>query len=74
MDDRHTPPPANTELPYPEASGDMDHDLPVTNEAPERVAVYDRPENTGRTNNIIIGVVAVIILILLAILLVMFLF
>ena len=73
MDDRHTPP-ANTDPSYPETPGVVDNDMPVTNEAPPPIGVYDRPENTGRTNSMIIGVVAVIVLILLAILLVMFIF
>lgn len=74
MDDRYTPPPANTPS-SPETSDATGPDVPVaSSEAPPPIGVYDRPENTGGTNNIIIGVVAVIILILLAILLVMFLF
>lgn len=74
MDDRHTRPPADTEPPYPETPAAAEPDLPVTSEAPPPVAVYDRPENTGKTNTILIGVIAVIVLVVLAILLMMFIF
>ncbi len=72
MDDRRELPPANAEPPYPEASGAADHNMPAAGVAPPPVGVYDRPEHTGKTTSIVIGVVAVIVLILLAILLIMF--
>lgn len=74
MDDRRNLPPANAEPPYPETSGAPEPDIPVTSGSLPSVGVYDRPGETGRTNSIVVGVVAVIVLILLAILLVMFIF
>lgn len=74
MDDRRDLPPTNTEPSYPETSGAPEHDIPSAGGAPPAVGVYDRPAHTGRTNSIVIGVVAAIVLVLLAILLVMFIF